>query len=141
MKLVVIDGQGGGLGRSLIESLLHAPALARAEIVAVGTNSIATSAMLKAGATAAATGENAITYNCTDADIILGAIGIAFAHSMHGEISPAMATAVSGSKALKVLIPIAKCNAQVVGLVDKPMAAYIADAVAMVVAQIETEAT
>jgi len=139
MKLLVIDGQGGGLGRSLIESLLQAPELATAEIIAVGTNSIATSAMLKAGATAAATGENAIIYNSAYADIILGAIGIAFANSMHGEISPAMATAVSGSNALKVLIPIAKCNAQVAGLLDKPMATYISDAVALVVSHYESK--
>ena len=127
MKILIIDGQGGGLGKNIISRIRKNEAFPECEIIAVGTNSIATSAMLKAGATYGATGENAVVFNCQNADVILGAVGIAFVNSMFGEISPNMANAVSKSSAFKLLVPISKCSVCVVGVVEKPMLSYIDD--------------
>ena len=123
MKIVVIDGMGGGVGKSIIEHIKSE--LNDAEITAVGTNSIATAAMVKAGADHGASGENAVIYNCSKADFIIGVLGIIFANAMHGEISPKMAEAVSSSPAHKILLPLDKCNVSVLGLVDKPFQSYI----------------
>jgi len=110
MRLLIIDGQGGGIGSRLVSAL--APCLpADCVVVCVGTNVIATNAMLKAGAT----GENAVRYNAARADLILGPIGIILANAMLGEITPAMASAVSGSDAVKILIPSAKCSVYLAG--------------------------
>ena len=125
MNILVIDGMGGGIGKALIEKLKAE--LKGTNIVAVGTNSIATSAMLKAGADSGATGENAVVYNATSADYILGVMGIAFANSMHGEVSPAMVAAVSASSAHKVLIPIDKCNVTVAGARSASVQEYISE--------------
>ena len=119
MNILVIDGMGGGIGKSVIEYLKGE--LIDAEITAVGTNSTATSAMLKAGADYGATGENAVVYNCAKADYIIGVMGIVIANSMRGEISPGMAEAVSSSPAHKILIPIDKCNVTVLGVVERPI--------------------
>ena len=94
-KVLVIDGQGGGLGRQLVSAL--AAACPEAELTAVGTNSLAANAMLKAGASRAATGENAVVVNCRRADVIVGPIGIVIADALLGEITPAMAAAVCQS--------------------------------------------
>ena len=133
--ILVIDGQGGGIGRALIEQLKQKGV--SQEIIAVGTNSGATAAMLKAGADAGATGENAITYNCGRAQVIAGPVGILLANSMYGEVSPAMSAAVSCSKAKKVLIPITKSNLFLVGTQNKPMMQYIEEAVQAVLEAIE----
>ena len=125
MNILVIDGMGGGIGKSIIEHIKNE--LTGIKIMAVGTNSIATSAMIKAGADHGATGENAIIYNCAKADFIIGVIGIIFANSLHGEISPKMAEAVSSSPAHKILLPIDKCNVTVLGTADKPIQAYIGE--------------
>ena len=95
------------------------------ELYAIGTNSIATSAMLKAGADYGATGENAAIINAEDSDIIVGPIGIVFANALLGEITPAVATAVSASKAYKILIPVNRCNHFVAGCEEAPMSDYI----------------
>lgn len=123
MNIVVIDGMGGGIGKSIIEHIRSE--FADAVITAVGTNSIATSVMLKAGATNGATGENAVVYNCTKADYIIGVVGILIANSMHGEVSPKMAQAVSLSTAHKILLPMEKCGVTVLGLAEKPVQAYV----------------
>jgi len=123
MNILVIDGMGGGIGKSIIEHIKNE--LGDADIMAVGTNSIATSAMIKAGANHGATGENAVVFNCTKADFIIGVIGIIFANSMHGEISPKMAEAVSSSPAHKILLPIDKCNVTVLGAANKPIQSYM----------------
>jgi len=125
MNILVIDGMGGGIGKSIIEHIKSE--LPDAEIMAVGTNSIATSAMLKAGANYGATGENAVLYNCLNADFIIGVIGIIFANSMHGEISPKMAEAVSSSHGHKILLPIDKCNVTVLGISGLPVQTYIGE--------------
>lgn len=114
MKIVVIDGQGGRIGKGLIEKLKGSDL--SAEIWAIGTNSIATATMVKAGADYGATGENPVVVNCRDADIIVGPIGIVIADSLFGEITPSMAVAVGQSKAEKILLPINKCNNRVIGI-------------------------
>lgn len=113
MKIAVMDAQGGGLGKVIVEKLKNR--FPDAAIIALGTNVMATSAMRKAGAEQSATGENAIVYNVGKVDIIIGGIGIIAANGMMGEITPKMAEAVSSACALKVLIPIGKCNIYVPG--------------------------
>ena len=127
MKLVVIDGQSGRMGQVLIERV-KAAALT-CEIVAVGTNAIATSAMLKAGADAGATGENPVVVNCRDADVIAGPIGILAADSLLGEVTPAMAVAVGQSPARKLLLPVNHCNNVVVGTQSMALSKLMDEAV------------
>lgn len=129
MKLVVIDGQGGRLGKLLVE-LLRAR-LPQAQILAVGTNSIATAAMLKAGAHWGATGENPVIRGVRNADAVLGPIGIVVAHAILGEVTPAMAEAVAGCPARKYLIPMNSCGVTVAGVQDLPLSAYAERAVEM----------
>ena len=125
MNIVIIDGMGGGIGKAIIEQIKSE--ISECTITAVGTNSLATSAMLKAGADYGASGENAVIYNCQKADYIIGVIGIMAANSMYGEISPQMAAAVSSSAAHKILIPYDKCNVTVLGLDEKPIKTYIGE--------------
>lgn len=125
-KVLVIDGQGGGLGRQLVSAL--AAACPETELTAVGTNSLAANAMLKAGASRAATGENAVVVNCRRADIIVGPIGIVIADALLGEITPAMAAAVCQSGAKRVLVPINHCENYVVGVPDQPVSQLVAAA-------------
>lgn len=120
MKIVIIDGQGGKIG-GLLVSKLKESGLA-AGIFAIGSNSIATAAMLKAGADHGATGENPVVINCRDADFIVGPIGIIAADALLGEITPAMAAAVSQSPAKKILLPLNRCNHYIVGAQDLPVA-------------------
>ena len=122
-KVLVIDGQGGGLGRQLVSAL--AAACPEAELTAVGTNSLAANAMLKAGASRAATGENAVVVNCRRADIIVGPIGIVIADALLGEITPTMAAAVCQSGARRVLVPINHCENYVVGVPDQPVSQLV----------------
>ena len=125
-KVLVIDGQGGGLGRQLVSAL--AAACPEAELTAVGTNSLAANAMLKAGASRAATGENAVVVNCRRTDVIVGPIGIVIADALLGEITPAMAAAVCQSGAKRVLVPINHCENYVVGVPDQPVSQLVAAA-------------
>lgn len=125
-KVLVIDGQGGGLGRQLVSAL--AAACPEAELTAVGTNSLAANAMLKAGASRAATGENAVVVNCRHADVIVGPIGIVIADALLGEITPAMAAAVCQSGAKRVLVPINHCENYVAGVPDQPVSQLVAAA-------------
>ncbi|MBQ6238942.1 MAG: DUF3842 family protein [Firmicutes bacterium] len=129
MRILIIDGQGGGLGKLLVSAVKD---MENVRITAVGTNSIATSAMLKAGAKEAATGENAVIVACRTADVIVGAVGIAIADSLLGEITPAMANAVGGSTAQKILIPMNKCDITICGCGGKTMAAYVAEAAELI---------
>ena len=125
-RVLVIDGQGGGLGRQLVSAL--AAACPEAELTAVGTNSLAANAMLKAGASRAATGENAVVVNCRRADVIVGPIGIVIADALLGEITPTMAAAVCQSGAKRVLVPINHCENYVVGVPDQPVSQLVAAA-------------
>lgn len=127
MRVVVIDGQSGRMGQVLIERIKAASL--PCEVVAVGTNAIATSAMLKAGADAGATGENPVLVNCRDADVIAGPIGILAADSLLGEITPAMAAAVGRSRARKLLLPVNHCSNVVVGTQSMTLSRLMDEAV------------
>lgn len=131
MNVLVIDGQGGGIGSRLI-SELRASLGDSLKIIAVGTNTLATNAMLKAGANAGATGENPILFNSPRADVILGPIGIILANAMLGEVTPAMATAISGSAAQKILIPFSQCSVTIAGVETCALETYIRQAVDLV---------
>ncbi len=126
MKITIIDGQGGKIGKTLIEQLKKRHP--DQELYAIGTNSIATSAMLKAGADYGATGENPCIVNAQDSDIIIGPVGIVFANALLGEITPAIATAVGASKAFKILIPMNRCNHYIVGCEEVGLSEYIRQA-------------
>jgi hypothetical protein len=123
LKIVVIDGQGGRMGKMVVEQLKEV--LPNYELIAIGTNSIATAAMLKAGADFGATGENPVVYNCADADIIIGPLGIVVANALLGEVTPSMALAVGQSSAHKILLPINKCNNVVVGVQELSYKEYV----------------
>ncbi len=132
MKVLVIDGQGGGVGKALVTELKRrSPTIT---LTALGTNAIATAAMLRAGADQGATGESAIRHQCKSADIIVGVVGILHANAMLGEISPAVALAVGLSDAHKVLIPLERCGLTIAGVARQPLDALIADAAARVAA-------
>ena len=134
MLIAVIDGQGGGIGRIIIEQLKDrlAPGY---ELIALGTNSMATSAMMRAGAPRGATGENAILFNCGRVDIIAGPIGIILANAMLGEVTPRMAEAVASSHAQKVLIPSNRCQLTVAGTQNKSLQEYISEAIELILDQ------
>lgn len=128
MNVLVIDGQGGGIGKLLVSEIKEEyPDFA---VTAVGTNTVATAAMLKAGADFAATGENAVCVACRKADVIAGPIGIVIADALLGEITPKMATAVGQSNARRVLIPVNHCDNIVVGVPDVSAAKFVSAAVA-----------
>ncbi|MCM1267045.1 MAG: DUF3842 family protein [Bacteroidales bacterium] len=127
MTILVIDAQGGGIGRQLVSSITQT--FPDAELIAVGTNTTATAAMLKAGARAAATGENAVVVGCRKADIIVGPVGIVIADAMLGEITPKMALAVAQSRAKRILIPFSYCDNVIVGTSAAGTSALIQSAV------------
>jgi ribosomal protein L10 len=129
MKIVVIDGQGGRMGKAIIEALRARKVEPAPYVIAVGTNSIATKAMLTAGADGAATGENALIVNVRDADCVVGPIGILVADSLLGEVSPAMAVAVGQSRAKKIVLPVNRCNTHVVGGSDASLAELLDEVV------------
>ena len=127
MKIVVIDGQGGRLGKLLVEEVRAR--LPQAQILAIGTNALATSAMLKAGADFGATGENPVIRGVADADGVLGPVGIVVANSIFGEVTPAMAAAVGSCRGKKYLVPMNSCGVIVAGVAEQSLSAYVADAV------------
>ena len=116
MKLLIIDGQSGRLGAQIIEGLRKAGLSNAHSIIAVGTNALATSGMINAGADQGATGENAVMVQCHSADVIIGPIGITLANAMLGEITPQMAVAVGASDSHRVLIPSEKCSTSIIGI-------------------------
>lgn len=123
LLVVVVDGQGGGMGRGLVESIKKKwPKL---HVRAVGTNSLATSAMLRAGADDGATGENAVVFNARQADLLLGPIGILTPNGLLGEVSPAMAGAVGASEAVKILLPSQRCSIRLAAGDSQPLQFYL----------------
>lgn len=127
MKIMVIDGQGGRMGKSIVEQMkANFP---EDEVLAIGTNSIATAAMLKAGADAGATGENPAIVGSRKADLIIGPMGIVIADSLLGEITPNMAVAIGQSEAKKILIPVNRCQHFVVGCEERSLGEYVKMAV------------
>ena len=128
MNVTIIDGQGGQLGAQLVKEITRQ--FCDISITAIGTNAVATAAMLKAGAGQAATGENPVVVACRKADVIIGPIGIVIADSMLGEITDKMAVAVGRANAVRILIPINKCENMVAGVPDLNMGALISDTIA-----------
>lgn len=120
MRIAVIDGQGGGIGKHLIERLRKSLP-EKVELIALGTNALATAAMLKAGANEGASGSNAIKFMVDRVDLIVGPIGVVIPNSMLGELTAEMADAITSSKPPKLLIPIIKDNLQLVGLGNEPL--------------------
>ena len=129
-QILVIDGQGGQLGSQIIRELVTK--IPDFQITAVGTNAAATAAMLKAGAAKAATGENPVIVACRKADIIIGPIGIVIADSLMGEVTPDMAVAVGQSDAVRILIPVNKCENMVAGVGSQPTSQLIQDAISKI---------
>ena len=137
MKIVVVDGQGGRLGKLLVEVIKAR--LPQAQVYALGTNSIATATMLKAGADFGATGENPVIRGVMDADAVLGPVGIVVAHAILGEVTPAMAEAVGGCRARKFLVPMNSCGVVVAGVKDQPLPVYVSQAVEQMAEALEKE--
>ena len=128
MEILVIDGQGGRIGQQLIKAILTR--YPQVEVTAIGTNSLATSAMLKGGASQGATGENALLVACRRADVILGPLGIVIADALMGEITPAIAVAIGQSRAQKVLLPVnSHCGKIVVGVRELTLSRIMDEAV------------
>ena len=120
MRIGIVDGQGGGIGSAIIRRLKEDFG-ERIEIWALGTNAIATAAMMKARANRGATGENAIIQSVANVDLLFGAISIIMAHAMMGEVTPAMAAAIAASPAKKLLLPLSQENIQIVGIYKEPL--------------------
>lgn len=118
--VVVIDGQGGGIGSTIIKKLREGYS-EQIEIIALGTNAVATANMLKAGANRGASGQNAIVQTSRHADVIVGPISIVMANAMLGELTPSMAESITSSKARKILIPLSQENVVVVGVSSNPL--------------------
>ena len=129
-KIGVIDGQGGGIGSAIIKKIkeLYGETV---EVVALGTNAIATAQMLKAGANRGASGENAIVQTTKSVDVILGPLGIIIAHAMMGEVTPGIAEGVAGSPAAKFLLPLTQENVTIVGVARLPMPHLIDELISM----------
>ncbi|MGA9537825.1 MAG: DUF3842 family protein [Desulfobacterales bacterium] len=129
-KIGVIDGQGGGIGSTIIKKIkeLYGETV---EVVALGTNAIATAQMLKAGANRGASGENAIVQTIKSVDVILGPLGIVIAHAMMGEVTPGIAEGVAGSPAAKFLLPLSQENVTIVGVARLPMPHLIEELISM----------
>lgn len=129
INLLVIDGQGGKIGSQLISLIRSRLSEYPFSITAVGTNSTATGAMLKAGADYGATGENPVIVACRSTDVIIGPLGIVIADSLIGEVTAEMAAAVGRSTAVKILIPVNKCNHIVAGVTDLSTTFLIEDVI------------
>jgi len=133
MRIAVVDGQGGGMGKFIIEKI-RKEFKEQIEILALGTNALATSSMLKAGANEGATGENAIIYNSQDVDLIIGSLSIIMANAMLGELTPKMAEVITNSKARKLLIPIYRGNVDIIGMSADPLP-HLVDSLIMQIRQ------
>lgn len=125
MNILIIDGQGGQLGAQLIKAIRSR--FSQVDITGVGTNATATAAMIKAGADKAATGENPVVVACRRAEVIIGPIGIVIADSLYGEVTPKMAVAIGQAQAVRILIPMNKCENLVAGINDFTMSKMIED--------------
>lgn len=137
MHILIIDGQGGKIGKLLIEGVREK--LPQAEITAIGTNSIATANMLKAGPDQAATGENPVSVASQTADVILGPMGIVIADALVGEVTAEMAAAIGRSRARKVLIPLNKCDTIIAGVASLSMSELVSQAVAHLEKDVQCE--
>lgn len=124
--VLVVDAQGGGLGRQLIRDIKKE--IPEVRIIAVGTNATATAAMLKAGADQAATGENSVVVACRKADLIIGPVGMVIADAMMGEITPVMARAIAQADAKRIMVPFCTCDNYIAGVTDFSTGRLVTDA-------------
>ncbi|HBT48206.1 MAG TPA: hypothetical protein DEA73_10095 [Peptococcaceae bacterium] len=138
MRIAVVDGQGGGIGKH-ITSKIRKELPPEVEILALGTNAMATAAMLKAGANEGATGENAVVRNACRVDVIVGSLAIVLAESMLGEVTPRMAASIAASPALKLLLPLNRAGVEVVGVKEEPLP-HLIDALVVRLKEWATEA-
>ncbi len=138
MRIAVIDGQGGGIGKAIVEKLRKSFG-EEIEILALGTNALATALMLKAGANEGASGENAIAQNAAKVDVIAGTVAIIVPNSMLGEMTPRAANAVAESPAKKLLIPLNRCNIFMAGMQNEPLPHYIEDLASMLEQMIRSD--
>ncbi|PKM78367.1 MAG: hypothetical protein CVU90_02370 [Firmicutes bacterium HGW-Firmicutes-15] len=120
MRVAVVDAQGGGIGRIIVEKLRQEMGDS-CHIIGLGTNAIASSIMLKAGANEGASGENAVAHCVAKVDVIVGSIAIIAAHSYLGELTPYMAEAIASADALKVLMPLNRYGIEISGEIDEPL--------------------
>lgn len=135
MEILIIDGQGGGMGRQLVSEIKKA--IPGAAVRAVGTNTAATEAMRKAGADITATGENAVLVGARKAQVIVGPVGMVIADALHGEITPKMACAVGQSDAVRILIPVNQCENLIAGVEEQPLGRLIDSAISLIKARTE----
>ena len=126
MNILVIDGQGGQLGCQIIKAIVAKHP--EADVMAVGTNAVATAAKIKGGAKKAATGENPVIVACRRAEVINGPVGIVIAVSLFGEITPVIAVAVGQSEATRILIPVNRCENLIAGVPNLTVSALVEDA-------------
>ncbi len=138
MKIAVIDGQGGGIGKAVVERIRQVFGN-DIEVLALGTNALAASLMMKAGANECASGENAVCWNAGRVDVIIGSIGIIAANAMVGELSPAMAAAIASSEAVKILIPLNNYRMKVAGTRNEPLPHMIDEAMKILEGILEAE--
>lgn len=131
MIIAAVDGMGGSIGTQIVLQLRQALP-EDVEIIALGTNALATGSMMKAKATRGATGENAIEYSINDADIILGSLSIIVPNSMMGEVTPRIATAIASAKGRKILLPISNPPLEIIGATKKPLQSLIKDSIDIV---------
>ena len=135
MTILVIDGRGGNVGRQLVKMISER--FPEEELIAIGTNAMATENMLRGGAKNAATGENAVIVACRRADVIVGSIGIAIADALMGEVTPAMAEAVGGCRAKKYLVPMNSCGVVVAGVKEQSLQSYVAQSIELMAQDLE----
>ena len=135
--IVILDGQGGGIGRALAETIRAAHPELR--LRALGTNALATAAMLKGGASDGATGENAVVFTAAQADMILGPVGILTPNGLLGEVTPRMAEAVGGSRAVKILLPSQRCSIRLAVGPSQPMQVYLQEALRLLEEELAKE--
>lgn len=138
MRIAVVDGQGGGIGKTVVEKI-RVVFGTKVDILALGTNAFATSLMLKAGANDGASGENAVVVNAPRVDVIIGSIGVIAANAMLGEVTPLMASAIAESTATKVLIPLNRCGIYVAGVKNEPLPHCIDSAIEMIKEQMNKD--
>ena len=135
--IVIMDGQGGGIGRALTETIRAAHPELR--LRALGTNALATAAMLKGGASDGATGENAVAFNAARVDMILGPVGFLTPNGLLGEVTPRMAEAVGGSRAVKILLPSQRCSIRLAVGPSQPMQVYLQEALRLLEEELAKE--